>query len=86
MACYSIFACNYEWFQKNKLQLFKWIVALKDPEVQQQKAFESLKPYLLFLKMVEQIFETIHKPMSNQSTTGGQKVFKQVEQFLSNNL
>ncbi len=29
---------------------------MKDPEVSQQKAFETLKPHILFMKIVEQIY------------------------------
>lgn len=66
----------------------KWILTLKEQEGAPQKTFEALKPHLMFLKIVGQIFEIIHKPTQvlNEALNPQPKVFKQLDGYISGNL
>lgn len=88
LVCYAAFVCPYDWFQKHKPQFLKWILALHEQEGAPQKGFEGVKPHLLFLKIVEQIFEIIHKPVQalNEGGSSQLKVYKQLEAYIAGNL
>jgi hypothetical protein len=62
----------------------------------QEKPGEFMKPHLLFLKLIEEIFTIIHKPMASPTLVAAQatsspapppsKVYKQLDQFLAAHL
>ena len=76
MACYSLFTTNFETFQKLKQTLLTFITSLKTPDTSPEKQFHEIKASLIFLKIVEQIYEIIHKKIVETESQANVKFFK----------
>lgn len=83
---YSLIIHNYQTFVGLKPKLLNFITSLKSEGNTPEKTFSEIKTSLLYLKIVEQIYEIIHKNIPKNENQNSSKFYKEVDFYICFNL